>query len=426
MIVFILGFYGYALFLAATRPNQFVLFYILASTKFLGFLDPALFLFGRFEIGYFGINLIAIFTLFFKRKWYEVPQKSQIMLFLAVITLLYGILKPILSTHSTAFQALLASKDIWFFAILFYLMVYFDEIKSTKIVNTVIYIGIYFSILYCVHLVLPQITPPVYNQGAHLRTFFPTYISLGLFFQAVKIKQSETVQVSSIIIILLLALGLILATHFSLTLMTFFACLLYFFAFDKNLDFKKETITKLVITSLVGFSLVLFFVNGLYQSLVDTINGIIYSEDLALSTRDIYNKFRWDAIEKSKYIGYGFIHQSSALMNQVKLSGTSAFMERFTVIDSGYVDLLIKYGYVGTTVSLLVLYRFYFLGFVKKYRNAVTLAMSLYMSQYLFINYTWSVFSFAHGIIPSSIAFYIIIVYKDEVFNDEIIIEDEN
>lgn len=103
-------------------------------------------------------------------------------------------------------------------------------------------------------------------------------------------------------------------------------------------------------------------------------------------------------------------------MNQYKLSGTSAFMERFTVIDSGYVDLLIKFGYLGTGITLAILNRFFLFGFIRKFRNHITLAMSLYFFQYLFVNYTWSVYTFSHGIIPGAVAMYIMIMYQDFKF----------
>ncbi|MDD7914978.1 hypothetical protein [Polaribacter ponticola] len=67
MVVLLLGFYGFAFLMAANRPNVFLIFYLLASTKFLGFVDPATFILGGIEVGYFGLNLVALFGIFFKR-----------------------------------------------------------------------------------------------------------------------------------------------------------------------------------------------------------------------------------------------------------------------------------------------------------------------------------------------------------------------
>ena len=216
-----------------------------------------------------------------------------------------------------------------------------------------------------------------------------------------------------------LFLGLIFAEHSALTIMTLLCTVLYLFAYDDKLRFKKEKIAKILGIAIFATSLALIFINGLYDGIVDKVRAVVYSEDLALSTRDLYNEFRWDAINDQKTFGYGFIHQSSSLMNQFKLSGTSAFMERFTVIDSGYVDLLIKFGYLGTAVMLVTLNIYYLFGFFKKYKNQITLAMSLYLIQYAPVNYTWSVYTFSHGIIPGAIALYVIIMYQDLKFDND-------
>lgn len=413
MIVLLLGFYGFAFLLAANRPMQFVLFYILASTKFLGYLDPATFIVGGIEVGYFGLNVVALFGVFFKKNWVEIPKNSIAILILIVCLLLYGILRPIINDFSSIKQAIIASKDTWFYMFFVYLIVYYENIDLKLLIKFIKGISIYFTINYCLLFVVPAIIPPYYFEGTHVRTFFPTYISLAIFFYLIDGKMEGGISYKNYGLATFLFLGLILATHSALTVMTLFCAVLYLFAFDKNLRLKREKIMKLFGFTVFGVSMALIFINGLYESLVNEFRAVLYSEDLALQTRDLYNKFRWDAINKQKTFGYGFIHQSSSLMNQFKLSGTSAFMERFTVIDSGYVDLLIKFGYLGTAIMLGTLSRFFMFGFFRKYRNHITLAMSFYLLQYAFINYTWSVYTFSHGIIPAAIAFYVIIMYQD-------------
>ena len=418
MIVLLLGFYGFAFLLAANRPMQFVLFYILASTKFLGFIDPATFIVGGIEVGYFGLNLVALFGIFFKKNWVELPKNSIVILILIIALLLYGIGRPIMNDFSSVKHALIASKDTWFYTIFIYLIVYYENIDLKLLIKFIKGISIYFTLNYCLLFVVPAVIPPYYNEVSHVRTFFPTYISLAIFFYLIDIKIQGNNSLKNYGFAAFLFLGLILATHSALTVMTLFCAGLYLFAFDKNLRLKKEKIIKIIGFGIFGISMALIFINGLYDSIVAEFRAVLYSEDLALQTRDLYNKFRWDAINKEKTFGYGFIHQSSSLMNQFKLSGTSAFMERFTVIDSGYVDLLIKFGYLGTSIMLATLSRFFMFGFYRKYRNHITLAMSFYLLQYVFINYTWSVYTFAHGIIPAAIAFYVIIIYQDFKFDE--------
>lgn len=419
MIVLLLAFYGFAFLLAANRPMAFVVFYILASTKFLGYVDPATFILGGIEVGYFGLNLVAVFGIFFKKDWVELPKNSIAIIILIVLLLLYGIIRPILNDYSSVKQAVIASKDTWFYTIFIYFFVYYENIDLKFLIKFIKGISIYFTINYCFLFVVPALIPPYYYEVSHVRTFFPTYISLAIFLYLIDIKMKSENSYQNYALTAFLFLGLILATHSSLTVMTLFCSVLYLFAFDENLRLKREKIFKLGAFGIFGISMALIFVNGLYDSIVSEFRAVVYSEDLALQTRDLYNKFRWDAINDQKTFGYGFIHQSSSLMTQFKLSGTSAFMERFTVIDSGYVDLLIKFGYLGTTIMLATLSRFFMFGFYRKYRNHITLAMSFYLFQYAFINYTWSVYTFAHGIIPAAIAFYIIIMYQDFKFDEE-------
>jgi hypothetical protein len=419
MIVLLLGFYGFAFLLAANRPMSFVLFYILASTKFLGFIDPATFIVGGIEVGYFGLNLMALFGIFFKKNWVELPKNSIAILILIAGLLLYGIVRPIMNDYSSVKHALIASKDTWFYTIFIYLIVYYENIDLKLLIKFIKGISIYFTINYCLLFVFPAIIPPYYNEVHHVRTFFPTYISLAIFLYLIEIKMKDYNSYKNYGLAAFLFLGLILATHSALTIMTLFCAVLYLFAFDKNLRLRKEKILKLLGFGVFGISMALIFINGLYDSIVSEFRAVLYSEDLALQTRDLYNEFRWNAINKEKTFGYGFIHQSSKLMNSVKLNGSSAFMERFTVIDSGYVDLLIKFGYLGTTIMLATLSRFFSFGFYRKYRNHITLAMSFYLLQYVFINYTWSVYTFAHGIIPAAIAYYIIIMYQDFKFDED-------
>ena len=60
----------------------FLIFYLLASTKFLGFVDPATFILGGIEVGYFGLNLVALFGIFFKKDWVELPKNSIVIIIL--------------------------------------------------------------------------------------------------------------------------------------------------------------------------------------------------------------------------------------------------------------------------------------------------------------------------------------------------------
>ncbi len=401
------------LFLSIKKPRYFVIYYILASTKFLGFIDPSSFIIGGVEIGYFGLNLITILSIFFNDKWYSFPKNTRLFAYTIIVILIYGILKPVFDENSTLIKAIIASKEIWFYSIFFYLVVYRQAIDDLLLSKSLKMIGVFLSVIYIVGLVIPEFVPPLYYNGAFVRTFYPTYISLALFLYCIDLKFSSSRSFKDRGIVVVLLLGLLLAGHSSLIIMTVFGFVLYKYLYNKNLILDRFSIVGTI--AILSFSLlfILVFVDDLYDDLLNTIDGIITGKDNSLSARDIYNKFRWEAINKKKEIGYGFIHQSSDFMKEINTINTNRFMERFTVIDSGYVDMIIKYGYIGTIGILLVFTKNFAQGFMKKYRNPLSLAMSVYLLQYVFINYTWSVYTFAHGIIPGMIALYFLLVSQN-------------
>ncbi len=409
MILALAGFYIIALILAVRNPTFFLLFYILATTKFLGFIDPSSFVIGGLEIGYFGLNIIAIFSVFFHKKWYMMPHKIQWFIYFVLLMLVYGIVKPFLDNNSSLFLAFMASKETWFYFLFLYVVVYRDRINNKQLLKTIKFLGIYLSSVYIIGKISLQLVPPIYHNENFVRTFFPTYISLAIFIYAIRIKFDEIRSLKDRIIILMLFLGLVLAGHLSLTIMTAIGFVLYKYVYDKKLQFNKFVISRFIFITILSVSMTLITVSGLYERIANNVESIISGEDNALSSRDIYNEFRWEAIEKQKELGYGFIHQSSSFMKDIKILGANRFMERFTVIDSGYVDLLIKFGAIGTIFIMITLIIYYSQGFFVAYKNPLSLAMSIYLMQYVFINYTWSVFTFAHGIVPGVIAFYFLI-----------------
>ena len=414
MIIALFVFYIIALILAVKNPNYFLLFYVLATTKFLGFIDPSSFVIGGVEIGYFGLNIIAIFGAFFQKKWYVMPRKTQWFIYFILLMLVYGIVKPFLDSNSSLFLSFMASKETWFYFIFLYLIVYQHKIDNKKLLNFIKFLGVYLSLVYIISRISVQFVPPIYYSDNIVRTFFPTYISLAIFIYAIKIKFDVVRSMRDRVILLILFLGLFFAAHLSLTIMTFGGFILYKYIYDKKLSLNKFTVSRFVFIAFFGSSIILFTVGGLYEKISSNVEAIISGDDNALQARDIYNEFRWEAINKKKQLGYGFIHQSSSFMNEIKISGANRFMERFTVIDSGYVDLLIKFGYVGTTIIIIILLIYYSQGFFGVYKNPLSLAMSIYLMQYMFINYTWSVFTFAHGIVPGAIAFYLILTSRDD------------
>ena len=406
MIILLILFYIVAIILGIKNPTYFVIYYILASSKFLGFIDPSLFIIGGVEIGYFGLNIITIISIFFHKEWYNLPKNMLPLALLFFLMLIYGLLKPVFDDNSTIIKAVIASKEVWYYSLFFYLFATRNHIDKRVLIIFIKYLGVYLAFIYLVGALLPQIIPPLYYNGLHIRTFFPTYISLALFLFSIDLKFSRIRLLSDRIFVVILILGLCLARHLSLAVMTILGFIIYKYVYSKQLILQKYSVIALLFVSFFTTIFSIIFLQDFYYEIINTINGIISGEDGALSSRDIYNEFRWEAINQKKEFGYGYLHKSSDIMRFMGADDSNRFMESLGVIDSGFVDMLTKFGYVGTILILLIYVRYSIIGFFKKNVNPLSVIMSMYLIQYIFINYTWSVYTFSHGIIPASIAFF--------------------
>ena len=150
------------LLLSIKNPTYFVVYFVLASTKFLGFIDPSTFIVSDIELGYFGLNMVTLIGAFLFTKWYQIPKNVILFIFLILAMLVYGISKPIFDGNSTLFQSLIASKDIWFYFLFFYLVAHRKKIDNNLLIIFIKGIGVYFSLIYIVGMFTTKIIPSYY------------------------------------------------------------------------------------------------------------------------------------------------------------------------------------------------------------------------------------------------------------------------
>lgn len=402
-----------AIILAIAQPTYYVLFYILIHTRFLGFFYLGSILIQGVSIGEFAINLVTLSVGFFKLKGWRKFDGSLYFLFLGIsFFLMYGILWPVYNGYSTLMQSVIASKEFWNFAFLLYLVATRDHINLNSLIKMIIIIGVYLACIVIIGSFI-GIGPPQYMEsgdgGKHIRAFYPTIISLSLF-----LTVGEWVNIRSkkpmiyLLIIPVNIIGVLLSRHTALTMCTAaFTIVFFFFGVSR-----KRIISVLYF---ISFSLaIIIYTDAFYNPIIEFYDSISSGEDEALSSRDRYNEFRWEAINEKPYSGYGFIHKTSKINKKFRGRSESVrFMETLSVIDSGYVDLLGRFGYI-LTAAYLILFGFVILKPLLKFKkfDVMTIGMSAFISQYYLINYTWSVFSFAHGIMPLCLSLYLLIYYE--------------
>jgi hypothetical protein len=409
----------FSIILALKKPTLFVFFYVLASTKFLGFFDLGLFVFGGTDLGFFTLNLITLFTAFMSKSSIRVTKFIFPMYCVIACLILWGIINPILNNYESITQAIVASKNFLYFSILFYLFSRKNNINALTIVGGLKFLGIYLSFILLLSLT-SGMAPPFYSEEYegfknYVRVFYPTYMSLAIFLFYGDWLHKKISTLLFLFIFMFIFLCLILAGHFSLTLGTLLSLVALYVIWKRNTKIKYSRVLSVSFTFIVILSTVFFTSESVRNITITTATAIIDGSDSALSSRERYNQFRWDAISEKPYFGYGFIHKDAAIMKRFNNSQENRFMESLGVVDSGYIDLLVRFGYVGTTVYLLF-FSFYILKtFKRKNHLFYSLTMSAFLFQYLLINYTWSVFSFAHGIIPMALALFILFNSENEI-----------
>ena len=381
----------------------------MVSTKFLGFIDiEHYFVIGGVGLGVPMLNVATFIATFFMADWYRIPKKYFKFIGLFLLIALYGVIYPAILGYETITQAILASKEFWTVSILFYLVTHRKKIDLKLLIKSIQFIGVYLAFIYIFYLLF-KIAPPSYIGVNTVRGYFPTYTSLALFLFYIELQTNQIKLNKFIIVGLILLAGLILAGHFSLVFGTIFSLLVLYVFYNKN----RFSLGKLLSRSFVlfGVMFVLFTTfSDVRNSVFNKYEMIEQGTDVALTSRDIYNQFRWKAISERPFSGYGFIHKSSPITIKLRTIENNRFAESFGVIDSGYVDLLIKFGYVGMTFYLLLWISIIFpVLFRSKKYNMVQLVMAAYLMQYFLVNYTWSVFSFSHGLISAFIAVFLLL-----------------
>ena len=409
MIVLFIFFIVSSFVLALKNPTYFVLFYLIASTKFLGFFDiEYYFVLGGIGLGMPMLNIITITASFFRTNWYKFSRKFLIFIALFLSFVLYGIIYPVALEYENILQAIIASKEFWTISLLIYLVARRRKINVSILTRAIQYIGIYLAFIYMFYLLF-KITPPFYIDKDQVRGYFPTYISLALFLYYIKFQNNQIKLNTFIIVGLILFIGLILAGYFALVTGTVFS-LLIFYLFYSNNKFSPDKIFKRSFIVFAAIFLMVVSFPKLRNISENKIKMIITGKDISLISRDRYNEFRWEAISERPLAGYGFIHKSAPISTKFKILEDIRYAESFGVIDSGFVDLIIKFGYIGMSMYLLLWASMILpVLFKPKNYNLLQLGLSAYLLQYFIVNYTWSVFSFSHGLIPAFIAIFLIL-----------------
>ncbi|MEA1955099.1 MAG: hypothetical protein U9N02_01230 [Campylobacterota bacterium] len=381
-------------------------------------------LLGGTDLGFFSINMLVFFSVFMYKGWYRIDSFIAPMFIVLFVFLLYGIFGPVIREFESFGQAITSSKSFLYFSIFFYIFVRKDEIDIYKIFNFIKFLGLYLTTWKVLWAISPSlssmVTPPEYQStfgdiGYYVRVSFPTYIGLATLIYYAEWQQKMITGKKFLFYFAFLMLGNQLCAHAAYTGMVFVGIAgIYSIWHVDSVQDSFQTIKKII------FLIVLVIVTLLSSpKLQDTLLGeyqaISSGEDGALASREKFNRFRWEAINDNPLAGLGFIHKSAPIMKVYKSEIVSRFTERLDVLDSGYVDVLVKFGYGGMYLFLFVFTLYIYSVFKQENPNPYALGAAVHMLTYYPVNYTWAVFTYPHGIIPMVITFYMIYYFRPKI-----------
>ncbi len=378
-------------FLSFFRPKWFVFTYVLFVSSFLGFF-PKVILLGGKDIGLFYQTLLMLshYFIFYKRT-YTLPKSFRNFLNISILIYLYGVFSPVINGTSSLSLSVIASKHFSSIFLIHYLFIHSTSITYKHLNKILNFFGYYF-ILFLLTYIIIKISPPYYiKDDENIQYFYPTILSLFLF---IKSYQSHSIsqKIFTLILLIIWAKGMQYDGHFAITITTLLSCSIILFRIP--VIYFLQNHIKLLIGSFMFISLLLVFPSEQYLS--------TFKKDKAILSREKINQERYKLIEQKPLIGYGFLHRNAFELEEVN----SRYSKELSFIDSGYVDLLGKFGGIGTFIYLFFFFRVFF---YRSTRSLKSRAFKLFFLQLIIVNITWSVFSFNLGL--TALSFAVILIY---------------
>jgi O-antigen ligase len=387
------------------KPKIFYTFYLLLSTGLFGFLPMNLSL--RIPAIMFFLNCAMLLTVIVSLLKGRKLSSKMILLFLVCVLVLitFGILYPSYLGFSSISRTIINGKDMFGYAALAYLAInhkhfdfkYFFRLFSFIAVTLVIVLIIGFLTGYC---------PPGYfqHEGNIIQVNHSTYISIAVLLLASKML-GPRINLFLILLFLFMVIGLLVQGHRSIILTTFLAVSLLWLV--------QAHISVKLLSLIIGIPLLFAFYlvddGRIFESKIVEPITELRDESGHIEYRNNINTLRLLYIAQRPLLGYGFIHKISPLGEEIEEHSVSRFNETLGVVDSGYIDMIVRFGIVGTILFCIV----FGLLLYNRLRNVTALmpgqlAMLLFISTYFLINYTLSVFTYDTGIICLCIGIFLL------------------
>jgi len=371
----------YAVLLASwsfRQPNRFVLGYMVYVSSYLGWFSGDIMI-GGVEYGQFLFNLLALFPVIY--VWKNIDTSLRIIILLLSLFYLYGLVRPVVDGHQGWLLSVKSSKSMTSYFFLYYVLAFHNRLDWKLVFRFLTFLSLYYALLYLMNGIGFPIRPPMYIKYDFIQCPYDSFLLLVLCYQLV---QGEVFRLQRLAIIVLLLGGIYMGGYFSLVVSS---CLIVLGV----LVYRSIRHPAVAVLWTGTFLLVL-----LYVIAIDTTCMQLWKEQQgALESRNYYNEFRWALIAKEFWGGYGFLSRDTRLVSLNASGENSSYMMDLSFIDAGYVDLMGRFGLIGSVLFLLL--PLYFMA--TAVWNSRTVPFLLLILSFYAVNITWSVFTFPHGII---------------------------
>ena len=205
--------------------------------------------------------------------------------------------------------------------------------------------------------------------------------------------------------VLPLSILLIITSHYSFFVRNFYCSIVLLVLFIS--EFRSLFFISVFIILYNNYSKIKFAfvkVNLLLLILIFSISQFnldMIKNDNSLVSRAKINSFRIEKIFERPLLGYSFVGKTSSIFNEIDNNSKSNHDSTLKTIDSGYIDLSLRFGLIGAICYFFILFKLGKFNF--KFNNIFNVMFVLYM----FVNFTLSVFSFSFGLLAISCIIYL-------------------
>lgn len=365
-------------------PTRYVMGYFIYVSSYLGWFSHDV-LVGGVEYGQFFFNLLAILPVLY--SWKELDVWIRRMMVFLFLFYLYGLAKPVIDGHQGWILSVKSSKSMTSYFFLFYVLAFYRQLDFDRIFRFVTMLAFYYSILYLVNAVGIGIKPPMYVKGQFIQCFYDSFLLLALCY---RLTREEPFAGKNLWVVGGLLGGIYVSGYFSLFAVA--VCLVLGF-------YLYQSVHHPLVWILLILSVCLFFTLDSIRE--RSVWRFWDDHQEALDSRIRYNEFRWMLISRELWGGYGFLSRETRLVSMNSMAENSSYMADLSFIDAGYVDLMGRFGLIGTFLFLVVPLCF----ICTASWSRKTLPFVLLLVSFYAVNMTWAVFSFPQGIVVLALVY---------------------